>query len=585
MRSSPRVHPAVLAIACITAIPALAGSQDGEPPHVDPVHLDIVVTDPAGRPITGLQPAEVEVWDAGVIQSVEALTFVSRPADADGPERTGRLFGLLLDEFHVDPASTARVQDAFRRFITQEMRSDDRVVLVKPLDSLTGLQPSHDWAALEAAVGSFEGRRGEYEPRTPFETATMSRAPSAAAPERARVVLSALAALTHRLGTLGEGRKTLVFVSEGFGELPQRSRLRGSSVQTIVEAADRADVAIYTIDPRMPAAVPADDPALAMLRTLAEQTGGTSVSADRIDQGLAAAAGDLDGYYRVSYRPTHALDGRHELDVRVKRPNAEVRARAAHWAIPAPAPRPSEDAAATGSARLPRRAQQVSPLIDTWFGVARGSGGQTRVTFTWEPAARVQTPPAWLTLTAVGEDGQVLFDGRVDPIRAIGVGGLPTLSAVFEAPPGLLQIDMTIRGADGATVGTDSRDVRLPDLRATVFSTPAIIRTHNALQFRTLSADLLAPPAVSRRFSRTERLLVRVHAYAAEGPAAQRPEVTARLVGRRQETVLELSALPETFADTLVQFDVPLSMLSSGEYGIEIRAGDRRELILFDVTN
>jgi hypothetical protein len=422
----------------------------------------------------------------------------------------------------------------------------------------------------------------------------MSRAPSAAGPERARVVLSGLSALTHRIASLGDGRKALLFVSEGFAvaDAPDRRRLRGTGVDTIVEAAERGGVAIYTIDPRVGTAAPtasgdeAEDPSRRMLRALADQTGGTSVSGDRIDEGLTGALRDLDGYYRVSYRPTDARDGRHAIDVRVSRQDARVRSRAARWASAPVMARTASPASMRSSIAFPRRVQQVSPLIDTWFGTARGPDGRTRVTFTWQPRANARPSPDWLTLTATDTDGRLVFEGRVDPIRAIGSSG-PTLSAVFDAPPGLVQIDMTLRDGDGTTLGLDRRDVQLPDLHmgGARLSTPAIIRTHSALQFRTLSADPLAPPTVSRRFDRRERLIVRVHAYAADAQNGRRPDVTARLLGRRQETLLELTALPDAPADDLVQFDLPLSSLRAGTYGIELRVGDRRELVMFDVTN
>jgi VWFA-related protein len=581
------VRATVLAILLAGGSAAPGQAQDDAARLSAPAHLDLFVTDAAGRPVAGLQPSDIELRDQGIEQVVERVTFVSRANTPDEAPGSGRTIGLLLDEFHIDPAHTLRVREALTRFVADELRPGDVIVLVKPLDSLAGLLPSGDRAELTRRIDAFEGRRGDYEPRTPFEEATMSRAPATAAAERARVVLSALSALTARLGTLGEGRKSLVFVSEGMGEPPARGRLRGPTLEAITEAASRADVAIYTLAPGSPDASGDPDAGRAALRALAEETGGVHAEAGHLEEGLGLAARDLDGYYRVAYRPEHRLDGRHPIEVRVQRAGAQVRARAAHWAVPDPvtrsAPRP---AISTLSALLPRRPQQVSPLIATWWGTARGSDDRTRVTFTWEPRARVQTPPAWLTLTATDVDGAVLFEGRVDPIRTVGVGGVPTLSAIFEAPPGLVQIDMTIHDASGRAVDVDRRDIPLPDLRraGTLLSTPAVIRTHNNLQFRTLSADPLAPPSVSRRFSRSERLLVRVHAYP-DPSGSGRPDVTARLIGRGYETLRELTPLPDAPAEDLVQFDVSLAGMAAGEYGIEIRAGDRRELVLFDVGN
>ena len=164
-----------------------------------------------------------------------------------------------------------------------------------------------------------------------------------------------------------------------------------------------------------------------------------------LEDGLRLAARDLDGYYRVTYRPRHVEDGRrHALDVRVSRPGVRARVRAGHWAR-----QPQTVRAAGRAAAPPRRPQQLSPLIRPWFGTSRGSDGRTRLTFTWEPSARARPAADTLTLSAVAADGAVVFDGRVDPIRAIGVTGNPALRAVFEAPPGPVQLDMTIRGADG----------------------------------------------------------------------------------------------------------------------------------------
>ena len=563
---SVRLRAPLLALSlCAATVAGPRASQEGSPPDAAAAAVAVVVTDAQGRAILGLEPADFELRDDGVAQTIEGVEFTT-PAGA-------RLIGILLDEFHVSPANTTLVRDALRRFVDEALRPDDLVVIVKPLDSLSDIPLTQNRAALQEQIDTFEGRKGDYQPKTPFEETYMSRAPGPADAQRAQVVVSALGALARQIGERREGRKAILLVSEGFTD-SRRDRIRGPGVQAIVRSANHLDVAIYTATPGI------DDST--MLRTLAEQTGGTSIGAAELDEGLRRSARDLDGYYRVAYRPSHASDGRrHALDVQVTRPGAQVRAPREHWTPP---PEPARLASAGSTASLRRRPQQTSPLIRPWFGMSRGSDGKTRVTFTWEANRRSRTEAETLTLSAVGAGGEVLFDGRVDPIRTIGASGEPGLSAVFEAPPGIVQLDMTIRGADGRTLGSDIRDLDLPDLHEprTILSTPEIFRTRTALEFRAVSADTGAPPVSSRAFSRTERLLIRVRAY---GAAGDPPAVSARLVSRRNQPLRDLTALPEAPANDLTQFDLPLSSLAVGQYALEIRADDLRELILFEVGN
>jgi hypothetical protein len=326
-----------------------------------------------------------------------------------------------------------------------------------------------------------------------------------------------------------------------------------------------------------------------MLRTLAEQTGGRVIGAADLDVGLRRAVRDLDGYYQLTYHSSHVLDGkRHTIELRVSRPGTQVQARSGHWTRQLDPPRAARaDRLVRAVPSVLRRPQQMSPLIRPWFGMSRGSDGKTRLTFTWEPNHRIKPTASALTMSAVAPDGSVLFQGRVDPIRTTGTVGTRA-SAVFEAPPGPLQLDMTIQSLDGEQIGFDRRDIDVPDMTGpgTLLSTPEVLRARTAREFRLLSADLQAPPVVSREFSRTERLLVRIRAYA---PQAQRSNVTARLLSRLGQPLRDLAPIEGDPAAGIVQFDILLSSLGNGEYGIELRAqsaaAQAKELILFRVTN
>jgi hypothetical protein len=90
---------------------------------------------------------------------------------------------------------------------------------------------------------------------------------------------------------------------------------------------------------------------------------------------------------------------------------------------------------------------------------------------------------------------------------------------------------------------------------------PAIlIATQSAREFREMSADLNAAPDPSRQFRRTERLLIRVPAYADSSPV----RVTGRLLNRLAQPMHDLEAIPD--AGGVTQFDLPLAPLAPGEY-------------------
>src|SRR4029078_13594749 len=124
-------------------------------------------------------------------------------------------------------------------------------------------------------------------------------------------------------------------------------------------------------------------------------------------------------------------------------------------------------------------------------------------------------------LTPTTKDGKVLYEGMLAPVR-IGEApdGANADRAEFDAPTGRVQIDMTILGIRGEKLDVDARDVEVPALKGTApLMLPAIlIATQSARELRQVSGDVNAAPDPSRSFARTERLAIRVAAYACVTP-------------------------------------------------------------------
>jgi hypothetical protein len=94
--------------------------------------------------------------------------------------------------------------------------------------------------------------------------------------------------------------------------------------------------------------------------------------------------------------------------------------------------------------------------------------------------------------------------------------------------------------------------------------------------------NLEASPTTVREFSRGERLLVRLDAYATGGA---KPEVTAKLLNRTGTTMADVPIQVAEGKPYLIDF--PLASLAAGEYLIQVTAktasGTAQELVGFKV--
>ncbi len=159
---------------------------------------------------------------------------------------------------------------------------------------------------------------------------------------------------------------------------------------------------------------------------------------------------------------------------------------------------------------------------------------------------------------------------------------------VFEVPPGKMELRVSVEGTSSQVLDTEMREITVPDLTAptTVLGTPAIYRARTVREFQQLKADQDAAPVAMRDFSRTDRLFVRVPAYAAGGTT---PQITARVLNRAGDPINELQVAPPATSGGEPQFDLPLSALPPGEYILEIKAAgegvpkDSPELVGFRI--
>ena len=623
----------VLAAASLVA---LAGIQQpaAAPAAFTPdttVHIDASVSDARGRFLDALTIKDFVVTEDGIPQTLESVRLVRseraavapqpQSIDAASPTRQGteaeaapgsgesderaaakrpgaRLFALYLDEYHVTADGAARIRPALTRFV-DDLGPSDLLVVMKPLESILSIRLSGNRDAAHEAIASFGGRKGDYEARNQYEREFMAAMPAAIDQARMQVTLSALEALAVHLGWAStDARKSLIVVT---GELSRGQRRRGlalPTVESLAHAANRFNVAVYPIDP---GGDDKDNGADATgpdtLTTIAAETDGRAVrGAADLAAGFERVLADASAYYLISYKSEKKTDGRfHEIQVKVKRPGARVRTRPGYWAM---SPDELMRAELAARAAIPKKPvvleppRHISTLIRPWFGLSRGDGGTTRVTFVWEPVRtlgdRNRRVAARLELTALGNDDAPVFQGEVMPTGAGAVGSEDEpLRAVFDVPPGYVRLRMSIEDAASRVIDSDVREISVRNLAGpVVFATPEVLRARNAREFRALWSDPLAVPAAAREFSRTERLLIRVRAYGASG---ERPAISARLLSRLGQQMRDLAVVPGSTPDAPDQLDLPLASFAAGEYIVELKAktsaGETKELLNFRITS
>src|SRR3712207_3099273 len=305
------------------------------------VRVDVSAVDRTGKPVTSLNADDFEVMEDGAVQPIVSFKLVQAngaPSDelslpirspehakAEAARDDVRVFLIFWDEYHIHPfESTLRARESLSRFVRTAFGPTDLVAIMDPLLPTSAIRFTRDRHVLSEQVRKLVGRRGLFlPPRSVIEEAHLER-PREITRLRAEVTASALKAAAVHLGTLREGRKAIVLLSEGFF-LPNSAQ---TSLRDVVDAANDSNTAIYTIDPRG-----LNGFASPILEGLAVDTGAERFHTNDLVGALRRVVTQSSAFYLLGYAaPSQVMDGKfHKIRVKVKRPGIEVRARAGYW--------------------------------------------------------------------------------------------------------------------------------------------------------------------------------------------------------------------------------------------------------------
>src|ERR1700677_4445126 len=365
----------------------------------DLVRIDVEVTDKSGKPIKNLSASQFTVTDEGKPQAITSFSYADIEAietataaddkpivvsvDNEGPNspsadvisdalRDRRLIVLFFDLTSMQTDDLIRAHDAADKFVKQQMSKADVVAVVVFSTRLSVLanftndrnvlnkaiaQLTPDNAATLASPLYAAAANGEYDVQeytgaayTPDETEfnVFNTDQKLAAVEGLANVLAGM-----------PGKKALIQFTGGIAKTGEENR---AELRAVTDAANRADVSIYSIDARgMFASPPGGDVTVNAatgtsmfsgasvfhqtdqredsrdtLATLSVDTGGKAFfDLGDLSDAFPKIQQDNSGYYLVGYDlPSDVKrDGRwHAIRVKVNAPGAHIRYRNGYYA-------------------------------------------------------------------------------------------------------------------------------------------------------------------------------------------------------------------------------------------------------------
>jgi VWFA-related protein len=586
---------AIVAAAVSLTTAAIAQQVPAPPPpppeqpvfraRVNLVRVDVSVFSRDGEPLTGLQPEDFVVREDGIPQTVETVQFVrlngqmptdrqesttirsAAHAEVEAAREDVRVFVLFLDDYHVDKAPTVMIplRRTLRAFV-EKLGPYDLVAVMDPLTPLTHIEFTRDRNRLMEIVEKFEGRRGELFPvRSAAEEAQQTQRNIWEL--RAGVTLDAMNAIVTKLGGLREGRKSVLFISQG-PPMSLRS-INWSRMEDVVQSANRANVTIHTLDPRPLGS--SEFGGNMVLRRFSDETGGRAIfntndHASHLDE----VFNDASSYYLIGYTPTRGeiADGKfHKIDVEVKRPRVRVVARRGYWSpslAELTAPRAEPIKAEVMDALTALVEPKTGATAEVWVGFSKGEGA-TDVMVAWEPTSRVTSATAArLDVERLRADGTAIGDSQQIPRADTAARA----SVKFAMQPGDAILRFTTYDAKGELLDRWANEVAVPDYAAKPLSlaSPRFLLARSPFELRALMSAPDATPTASRRLRKSDRLLVELQAYASSGE----PELSLELLNQKGDSLITIPVAGA--ASGRPRVEIPLQSLAPATYVLKVIA-------------
>jgi VWFA-related protein len=342
-----------------------------------------------GELITGLKQSDFKIYENGKEQQIDSfdlesvemaapLTEATVSGLAAGPTgskavvvakpeglRNHRLIVMFFDLTSMQPEDLERSVDAAQAFLRAKMQPADLVALVSLGDTLNVDQDfTADKNALINEVGAYNGTEGQGFAQDANSNTNQTEDTTAYTPDESEYndlntdrELFALRSISQSLAKINE-KKSLLYFSGGISRDGIENE---ASLRSAINAAVRADLAIYSVDTRgLQAVAPLGDASTGSLRgqgafngsalttnmnqnlatqevmaTLSSDTGGKSFfDSNDFAPAFAQVQKDNSAYYAIGFHSTNtARDGKYrKLTFKIDRPGVKLEYRPGYYA-------------------------------------------------------------------------------------------------------------------------------------------------------------------------------------------------------------------------------------------------------------
>jgi VWFA-related protein len=468
--------------------------------EVNYVEVVAVVTDANGRFVGDLARDDFSVNEDGTAQTISDFRLVNLDgSQPTAPRATwpnveedvsdnaipfdGRVYVLLLDDLHVDPALSGEVRRRATRFVEHYLADGDMAAVVSTSGRSGAAQElTRNRSLLVKAVSRFMGLKGigVPDPDLLFDETVTASVPGGRG-ALATDALSSLRSLVDLLGSVKGRRKAVVYFSEGpsfcavntsVGELTK-------DAAAVAAAAARANVAIYGVDPRgLDPSMDCDlDAGIRSLRGLADATGGFAlVNSNDFDGGFERIRKDNSAYYVLGYyaAPLGPDVRFRKIDITISRPGLTVRALQGYLPLPAkltaigPGNRPSSPAlAAAMNSALPVSGLRLAGIAVPFMGT---TGHASTVTLALVVDGRD------LTSGEIGPSEHTVLDMPLsrESHATVAREGIRVIRTVT-LKPGLHQIRIGATDVATGRTGVIHCDLDVPDYRSLPLSMSGLL--------------------------------------------------------------------------------------------------------------
>ncbi|HXK08483.1 MAG TPA: VWA domain-containing protein [Vicinamibacteria bacterium] len=625
--------------------------EEGQPQTVQ--SFEVINAEPASSPSAPGSPAPPPPPRARV-----ATNFGPEPAP-------GRTFVIVFDNLNLSPLNAQRAKGAALAFLDKGLRDGDRVMLAATgggawwstrmpegradlVEVLKGLDPRKFPESAYDRMTDFEAMRvyqysdsqvarrvqdrfERYSVRARSEDDKEREGRDLVTPGRIDLYVDNKAAETYlkvrtrnratfaalervlRPLEASRDRKAVVFMSEGFVYDPAEAGYR-----RVVEAARRANAALYFVDTRGLADLPGfysaqfggridENNVLSAIAdttqdaegavSLARDTGGFSISSTNdLESGVVRIGNESSCYYLLGYAPGNVPhDGRfRRIEVKVRRAGVIVRARRGYFApsdVPTPETDPAKDhtdpqiqAGLDAPAPIDGIPLRLTAYVLESIAANRarvlvaGDADVSRVDFK-DTSGKLLGSLDTVAVVARRENAEFFRnDQKVDLERKPGPAVAPswyTMVRDFELPAGGYQAKLVVRDPLSRRVGTVTLLFDVPPLDALRITSPILSDT---VQFPPNAAPAVV--LLARRTFRTDRpLFCRFDVSGAQKGPGGLPRVSAGHVLRRADGTVVGRGAPTDVAPTSIGaisrlMQIPLNALAPGDYELALDVRD-----------